>query len=259
MLTSLVKDIFDDYSRRCFFDEAFGMVCEDQGGLIPGAAGEDAEAYFRRKVRKDLWPININYTHYTEDDLFDVIEFLYDHVSQPVQGDFHSFYNHVHYKVFNKVLGQSEFRKEINELLADYHDGFELSQKGEILSLADVGMKTLSDAPLPSYDPENAEARVERAKNKYLLYKSSVDDRRDSVRELADVLEFLRPKLKAVLTKKDESDLFELANRFAIRHHDGDQKKDYDRAIWLSWMYYYYLATIHAAIRLIEQKTSKTT
>ena len=62
-----------------------------------------------------------------------------------------------------------------------------------------------------------------------------------------------------MLTSKDESDLFNLANNFGIRHHKPDQKTDYDKPIWYSWMFYYYLSTIHACMRLIEKSEAKAT
>ena len=74
---------------------------------------------------------------------------------------------------------------------------------------------------------------------------------------MADVLEFLRADAKEVLNSDDERDLFKLANNFGIRHHKQGQKTDYDQAIWLSWIFYYYLATIHACVRLIEKAKSK--
>jgi hypothetical protein len=67
-------------------------------------------------------------------------------------------------------------------------------------------------------------------------------------------------ELSKILDRKDESALFELANNFAIRHHNPDQKTNYDRAIWYSWMFHFYLATYHAAIRLLikhEQQRAK--
>ncbi len=67
----------------------------------------------------------------------------------------------------------------------------------------------------------------------------------------------MRPRLKTVLTTSDEADLFNIANNFGIRHYNQKQKTDYDEAIWLSWIFYYYLATIHAAIRLIEKHEEK--
>lgn len=63
----------------------------------------------------------------------------------------------------------------------------------------------------------------------------------------------LRPQVKGVLTKKDEGALFIIANEFGIRHHNDRQKTDYDPATWLSWMFYFYLASIHAWVRLIDK------
>jgi hypothetical protein len=95
---------------------------------------------------------------------------------------------------------------------------------------------------------------VNAASNKFRRYKSSIDEKRDAVRDLADVLEFLRPQLASVLTSKDEADLFNIANNFGIRHHNAKQKDDYDKEIWYTWMFYYYLATIHSVLRLLDRK-----
>ena len=79
-----------------------------------------------------------------------------------------------------------------------------------------------------------------------------MDDRRNAVRELADVLEYLRPQVKDHM-KDDENDLFNIANNFGIRHHNQKQKTRYDQALWLSWIFYVYLAAIHLVVRKIEQ------
>lgn len=57
--------------------------------------------------------------------------------------------------------------------------------------------------------------------------------------------------------KADESDLFQIANRFVIRHHEPSQKTNYDAAIWLPWMFYVYLASIHLSLRLIQRANSE--
>jgi hypothetical protein len=186
--------------------------------------------------------------------LFDVIEFLYDHCSKPLDGRYHSWSGcGWHYDTFDRESGRTEYRERINKLLALYDKGYELSSEGEILILADDGLSTLLEAPLPKVDTENITMRVNLAVTKFRRYRSSIDERRDAIRDLADVLEYLRPQLKVVLTRKDESALFEIANNFGIRHHNADQRTDYDKPIWYSWIFYYYLATIHAAIRLIDR------
>jgi hypothetical protein len=90
---------------------------------------------------------------------------------------------------------------------------------------------------------------VQAAVLQYRRHGATLDDRRHAVRDLADVLEYLRPNVKAFLTSSDEADLFNLANNFGIRHCNDRQKTDYDSALWLSWMFYYYLATIHVVLR----------
>jgi len=47
--------------------------------------------------------------------------------------------------------------------------------------------------------------------------------------------------IKKVIIDEDESDLFNIANNFGIRHHRKGQKKRYDEDIFLNWIFYYYL------------------
>jgi hypothetical protein len=247
---------FDRLWEEGLFQEWFGYSCVDAGD-VDGKAGADLGLYVFRKLRRmDLWPIHARLKDYSEDDVFDVIEFLHDHASKGVDGNYHQF-NHCgwHYTKFDARAGREAFRREINDILADYGRGYELSPAGEILTLAEDEFAPMLSAELPHSDGANVTERVNAAKLKYR--RRALSERRDAVRDLADVLEFLREEAKAVLNSKDEADLFNLANNFGIRHHRKDQKTDYDSSIWLSWMFYYYLATIHACVRLIEKsKTS---
>ena len=114
----------------------------------------------------------------------------------------------MHYNSFSKEEGQTEFRTEINRLLESYGPGYFLSAEGEIQQLPEAGMERLMEASLPGSDPENIQARVDAAVSRFQKYRSSLEDRRHALRDLADVLEFLRPRLQEVITEKDESDLF---------------------------------------------------
>lgn len=250
----MFADLYAHFLRTDYFQEALGYTCIDEG-YVCGTCGCDIAAYFIRKTRKvHLWPIKDNWQQYSEDDMFDVIELLFDLVSKPAEGRFHSYGDcGWHYSTFDKAKGRQEYRNEMNEILKSYQDGYELSSDGEILALAQNGLNSLIEANIPFYDPENIEKRIKSAIHKFRRQRSSLEERRDAVRDLADVLEYLRPQLKDSLNTKDESDLFNLANSFGIRHHNEKQKTDYDKPIWYSWMFYYYLATIHASLRLIEK------
>lgn len=253
-LKKLVLAVFEDFRSRQYFDEPLGYSCVD-AGEVPGSLGTDVNRALLIALRKDnLWPINERIESYSEDDLLDVLEFLHDHVSKPVDGRYHDYSNcGMHYETFSKPEGQAEFREEISRHLECYASGYHLTEAGEIQQLPDPGMAPLLKAPLPGNDPENIQARVDAAKSRFLRHHSSLEDRKVAIRDLADVLEFIRPRLVEVIDKGDQADLFNIANNFGIRHHNEKQKIRYDRTIWYSWMFYYYLATIHACQRLLAR------
>jgi hypothetical protein len=255
IMRELFSEQFVHFEDEGYFQEDLGFECVD-AGFVPGKVGNSLESALLIELRKrNLTPIRRKIETYSEDDLFDMIEFLFEHCSKPIQRHWHNWYEcGWHCDTFEKEPGQAEFRERINKLLALYDRGYELSVDGEILALPEDGFAPLLEAGLPQSDPQNVTARVAAAQTKFRRYRSSMDERRDAVRDLADVLEYLRPQVKAVLQKKDESALFEIANNFSIRHHNAQQQGDYDKAIWYSWMFYFYLATIHAAVRLIERK-----
>jgi hypothetical protein len=255
LLRELFVATYSTFEDRGYFQERLGIYCAD--GYTPGTVGDVQIYSFRKLRRKDLFPIWPRKDDLTEDEIFDLIEFLFDHISEPVESSgFHHGWNECghHYSEFVPGSAQADFRKEVNEFLRDYGDGFELSADGEVLTLPGGSLDPLLKASLPELDQANVTNRVESAVRKFRSRHASVDDRRDAIRDLTDVLEFLRPELKRVLATADENDLFNLANNFGIRHHNFRQKTNYDKAIWLSWIFYFYLATIHAAARLIDKK-----
>jgi len=233
-----------------YFDEYLGWWCVDQDD-VPGKI-KDIELEIMLKIRKrDLWLIDDHIEHYSEDDLFDIIEFLFQNVSKPIDGNYHSFGDcGMHWDTFNKKEGESEFRAKTNEILELYEHAFELSETGELLHKPEKGFEKIFEADVPTND-KNIQTRIDSAILRFRRHGSTLDDRRQSVRDLADVLEYLKPKIKSILTNKDESDLFNIANNFGIRHHNEKQKTDYDTSLWLSWMFYYYLSTIHVVLRKI--------
>ena len=238
-----------------YFQKYFGIDCTD--GFIEGELGSEIDAIvFVNLRKKDLYPIIKNLDNYTEDDFFDMMEFLHDHCSKGIDGTYHSWNQcGYHYENFNDIAGQKHFREVMNPILKEFQNGYEISEKGEILVLSDVGLSTLFEADLPSKDDENIVIRVNEAITKFRRHSSTLDDRRIAVRELADILEFLKRDIKSVLKRKDEIDLFNIANNFGIRHHNADQQTEYDKAIWYSWIFYHYLATIHTVIRLKNKKS----
>lgn len=79
------------------------------------------------------------------------------------------------------------------------------------------------------------------------------DDLRRAVRELADALERLRPRIRQALHAKEHGALFQIANKFGIRHLDEKQILDYDEE-YLIWIFWSYLNTINLIDSLIEKE-----
>jgi len=255
-VVELFQRVYQQLEDDGYFSEAFGFWCVDADHVSGKVRAVELEMLLKIR-KKHLWPVSEFCKSYSEDDLFDVIEFLYQHVSKPIEGTMHN-YNGcgMHWEAFNKKEGQIVFVERINELLSHYCNPFELSKDGGVLSKPDAGFENIFEADVPSND-ENVRKRIESAVLRYRRHGSTLDDRRQAVRDLADVLEYLRPKVKELLTKPDENDLFNIANNFGIRHHNDKQRTAYDMALWLSWMFYFYLATLHVVLRKIDsdQKT----
>ncbi|EOE2083694.1 hypothetical protein ACXR5E_003790 [Vibrio mimicus] len=250
--------VYNQLESEGYFTQAFGFWCIDNDhveGLV-----KDVELEMLLSIRKkNLWPLSQYAQFYTEDDFLDVIEFLYQHVSKPIDGTMHSYGGcGMHWETFNKKDGQAVFIEKINTVLGHYKNKYELDACGQVLSKPEKGFEQIFKADVPS-DDHNIVDRINAATTQFRRHGSTIDDRRQAVRDLADVLEYLKPKVKQLLSNKDEQDLFNIANNFGVRHHNDKQKTSYDSAIWLSWMFYFYLSTIHVVLRKIGHDSKPQT
>lgn len=246
--------VFEQLETEYHWQELLGYDCVDEGP-VNGLAGSDPAAFvLLRTHRADLWPVSAHVGDWDEPTFFDAVEFLFDHVSQGTRGELHSFMNcGWHYVEFDRAAGRQRFRSEMNPILTQLGAGWELTERGEIVRRVDAEVKDLLDRALPATAEAGIQERVTAAARKFRDRGSDRDARRDAVRDLADILERLRPSAKEVLSKKDDAMIFELANKFGIRHWNEQQLTDYD-PIWLSWMFHFYLATIHAVTRLLDAR-----
>lgn len=244
------------FRDRHFFKQKMGITEAD----LPDAVMHKAAARLRLS-RCDPFPIERWVAvDTTDDNVFDMIEFLHDCVSKPGflvwKHDPETGQSYQDYDEYDEEVGQEEFRDEVNGFLADYGSGFELTKQGKVVAMGTGGLQQLFEAEIIPYDEENVDSRVRNAIAKWRNRHLSLPDRRDAIRELVDVFEWLKKngRLSSVLHKKDESAIFVIANDFAIRPHNPTQKKDYDPSIWYSWMFHFYLATYHACIRMLKRK-----
>ncbi|RFS20218.1 hypothetical protein DVR12_21120 [Chitinophaga silvatica] len=236
-----------------YFQKYFGNDCTD--GRIDGILGNDISTAIFLKVGKAYdWPIFSHIDSYSDVDIFTMIEILHDCCSKPIDSHYHNWNDcGIHVTKADDDSGRKEFRDVINPILKKFRN-LEISPKGEILECTEEGFEAIYAAPIPTNDEDNIKKKISAAIIKFRRATANLDERRDALRDLADVLEYLKPQIKGVLMNKDTNELFEIANTFGIRHHNVRQKTDYDKPIWHSWIFYCYLSTVHLCLRLIEQQ-----
>jgi len=210
ILKKLFSNLYSEFETRGYFQEYFGYDCVD-AGFVTGVLGGNIEAQIYRLLRKDnIWPIQEKIDNYEEDDLFDVIEFLYDHISKPIEteGAYHSWDQcGWHYSKFEREGGQKEFLDEINEILSGYGSGFQMDLGGLILTKDDGGLATIYTADIPT-KRDDIRQKMNLAIQKYRQSRSNLEERGIAIRELADILEVLRADVKKYLSNNDEKDLW---------------------------------------------------
>jgi hypothetical protein len=255
-LKEALGSIISDFEHRGYFNEYFGWDCIDTGFNM-GKVGNVSNYFLRKLRKKNLWPVSEYIAYYSEDDLFDVLELLFDNISKPVEdGAYYHSYGDCgwHYSKYAKGLGWYEFQQEINQLLEDYKDGYQITRKGEIVQITAPELDELLNEEIPVYKNTDIDTIIKHAVSKFRFRSSSLIDKKEAVRLLADCFESIREEVKRTLHSNDERDIFNIANNFGIRHKNDKQKTQYDTQIWLAWMFYYYLATLYTSIKLLDRK-----
>jgi hypothetical protein len=201
----LSLQIFRQLKREFYFREAEGWYCVDDGhrdGVWGSSTDEIESTFFLQLKIENLYPIEEHIKDYDEATLFSVIEFLYDYVSEPQTKTYHNWNNcGWHTYNYDAKKGKQEYQKRVNEILRRYSKGYELSNTGEIQEIAPTGLETLLEETIHTKTPESIEDRIQHAKDKFRRYNASLNDKRDALRELAAVLEFLK-KDDITLSKK---------------------------------------------------------
>jgi hypothetical protein len=224
-----------------------------------GLLGSDPDVFFETHLGFPVMPPERTVAEMDADQLFDFIEALHDIVSVGTKGRLHDFSGcGWHYTHFAREPAQQALRAKLNPLLERLQPALNLDPHGCIIEAAPEDLQPLLEAELPaSAAGDDVAARVQTAVTRYRRGRGDVEERKAAVRDLADVLEFRREHVKQSLLSADEAALFTIANKFAIRHHNREQRGDYDKATWLAWAFYVYLATIHAVERVLEQERER--
>jgi hypothetical protein len=243
--------IIGDFDDNGYLVEVFGEECVDDHSELPDAS----RVIERRLGIPGLWPLAPEM--WDEDTFFGLIEVFHDLVSRPRSRRYHSYSScGWHHSDFHNGPARVLYRDKVNELLREAGIEYELAAEGEdlgrLVAVTDDARSALVHRALNDSAPDIT-TRVRHAVALFRGRDTTVESKRSAIVTLAGILEERRALLKDKLGK-DEGALFEIANRYDLRHRKADQRGDYDEA-FLDWIFWWYLGTVELTNRLIEART----
>ncbi|MEU2681333.1 hypothetical protein ABZ638_31100 [Streptomyces sp. NPDC007107] len=233
-----------------YLAEVFGEECVDDPNELPDAS----EVIERRLGIPNLWPLSP--ASWDEETFYGLIEVFHDLVSRPRKRDWHNWNScGWHHSEFHNGPARVLYRWKVNQLLLEAGIEYKLAAEGEdlgrLIAVTDDARSQLVHRALED-GPPNVAAGVRHAIALFRGRDASADSKRSAIFNLGRILEERRGLIKESLGR-DEGALFEIANRFDLRHRRADQRGEYDEA-FLDWIFWWYLATVELTNRLIASR-----
>lgn len=245
--TTFVQDfleLIEEFSEVGYFPRVLPPYCPDEDQ--PSDA--EMEKRLRRALRLNIpWPLTERVAAgLTEPVLFSLVEYFHDQAQRPRTYTIHGYGDCVrHYHDYDADAGGAVYRWKVNELLASHQMQWKLAssgpEKGQLVRAFPEALDDVLQSQLAQR--QDASDEVAHAIRDYRQRDAGLIEKRNAISLLAGELERRRRQVKDLLSKRDESDLFDIANNFFIRHKGDAQKQDYGLE-FADWMFLNQLAAI---------------
>ena len=234
-LVALVSARMDEQ----WFGQSFPFACQDGRG---NAGTDTLKLRAMLEAYGVIWPEDWRRSEERPDDgqVFDLLEFSYEHIAEPNDYETHSYHGHSHY-TYDREAGQNKFESEVNRIFERNGIAFE-SRQGEVIRLAPTALaESLAESIFKTGDAALDEL-LEDARHKFLHRDLKV--RKESLEKLWDAWERLKTigpgKSKAEQAQgllvraarepdfrerieKEARELTEIGNNFMIRHTETNK------------------------------------
>ncbi|XAS78305.1 hypothetical protein V3G39_17905 (plasmid) [Dermatophilaceae bacterium Sec6.4] len=256
-----LSDAISMFDGQGYFDRYGGHRCDDDA--TPNTHNDTMH-----RLIEDHSGLDVSSPHWwaenrDKDDFLTFIEVMHDLIARPRKRSDHQSEkddDRHHYSDFNERTGQAVYRWKVNAIFSKYEIKFRIAEEGEDLGhvvnavrdpRSDLEREVRHNVP----DGEENRQRIEHAISLFRRRNASTEEKRSACVTLASVLESRRPLLRSRLHEKDEGALFEIANKYRIRHHRADQYGDYAEE-FLDWIFWNYLAAVELSNRLMARSPS---
>jgi hypothetical protein len=188
-LTKSLLTVINAKIDENLFGESFSLECPDNASNSCGCDQDKLKAGLAAynviwprgwPTRKDEWP--------TDPQLFDLLEFLYEHAGMPEGYAYHGFFQHDHL-TYDKKKGRAKFEEDINRFFERNGLAFELKD-GEVTRLAPTGLQEALAETVFETGDKALDRLLETAREKFL--NRSLDVRKEALEKLWDAWERLK-------------------------------------------------------------------
>ena len=238
-LDAKVRAALFQFVERRIEDNSFGFCFPSQCTDGYGNCGTDS-SMLRTVMEgfKVIWPADARVmddeeTH--DHQVFDLLEFTYEHVALPVPQGFHSYFGHHHYD-YDQEEGRRQFAEEVNRLFERNGVAFQLKE-GQVERLVPTVLQEVLLQPTFKTGDQTLDELLGTAREKFLNRDFVI--RREALEKLWDAWERLKslsdPNDKKRSTKilldrgsaepnlrdrieLEAKQLTEIGNAFMIRH-----------------------------------------
>lgn len=260
--TTLREDfvgLVDELIQLGYFDRRAPRPCESVYGDDEPTTEEQLNKIVSRVLKTaNLW-LNLQNEDLRNDYIYAVIEVFHDLVSRPIdwildeQNDCG-----LHFTKFSKTTGQRVYRWKIDELLKLHGVDLKFAVSGEnvgrLIRTFDDPLEQLRDVVVDHTEEVN-QGTVEHAISLFEKRGATREEKRSACVNLAGILEQRRRLINQQLVSADEKLLFEMANKFDLRHRNPRQNSNYSEE-FLDWIFWIYLATVQLTNNFIEAQDS---
>jgi hypothetical protein len=226
--------------KQEWFGYAFPFACQDGQG---NAGCDSTRLKTEMATFGVIWPDDRRESFEKEPSdgqVFDLVEFSYEYVAMPEEGNFHSYWNHYHYD-YDVQAGREKFQQEVNRLFERNGIAYSL-EAGEVVRIAPSFLHEALAETLFTTGDGPLDEMLEASRHKFLNRELAV--RLESLEKLWDAWERLktiepgkdkRAKATALLDRitteptlrqaiEDEAiALTGIGNKFMIRHTETDK------------------------------------
>jgi hypothetical protein len=228
-LIQFVEQRIDD----CSFGLSFPALCPD-GNVNAGVNEEHLKAAM--EGYRIVWPRRpIGARQATDHQVFDLLEFTYEHVALPISTGLHPYFQHHHYR-YDRDLGRQQFAADVNRLFERNGIAFQLHD-GQVERLVPTVLQEVLQQPVFNTGDQTLNELLQAAREKFLNRELAV--RREALEKLWDAWERLKSlsdpndKKRSVEMLLDRASaepnlrnrveiearqLTEIGNNFMIRH-----------------------------------------